>query len=88
MIGREDRKLARELIADAASACGMRRLEFMRAVNSGDEDANDELRLSVSTRCALDTHKPGTIDVERLREILQMVMEVITRLLEIFSMFA
>jgi len=85
MIRREDRKLAREIIADAASACGMRRLEFMRAVNSGDEDANDELRLSVSTRCALD--KPGSIDVERLREILQMVMEVITRLLEIFSMF-
>lgn len=82
-MSRSERKLAREVIRDAAEAAGMRRLEFMRAVQAGDVEANDELKLSLAASdAALE------VDVERLREILTMLLDFISQLLAIFSMFA
>ena len=82
-MSRSERKLAREVLRDAAEAAGMRRLEFMRAVNNGDVEANDELKMSLA---ASDVARE--VDVERLREILQVILDFISQLLAIFSMFA
>jgi len=82
-ITRSERKLAREVIRDAAEAAGMRRLEFMRAVDEGDVEANDELKLSL-------LQHPGAreIDIERFKEILAVILDFIKQLLAIFAMFA
>jgi hypothetical protein len=83
---RTERKLTREIIRDAADACGMRRMEFMRSVDRGDATANEELKASIAAHEYSD--KPGEIDIDRLKEILEMILEFISRLLEIFSVFA
>ena len=80
---RAERKLAREVIADAADACGMRRLQFMRAVDQGDPTANDELKVSLAAHDDV-----GEIDIDRLREILEMILEFISKLIAMFGMFA
>ena len=80
---RTERRLAREVVQDAALNAGMRRLEFMRAVNNGDPDAMDELRVSLASR-----DDAGEIDTDKLKEILDMILEFIAALLEIFSAFA
>ena len=82
-ITRSERKLAREVIRDAANAAGMRRLEFMRAVDEGDVGANDELKLSL-------LQHPGArdIDIERFKEILAVILDFIKQLLALFAMFA
>ena len=82
-ITRSERKLAREVIRDAANAAGMRRLEFMRAVDEGDVEANDELKLSL-------LQHPGArdIDIERFKEILAVILDFIKQLLALFAMFA
>ena len=80
---RAERKLAREVIADAADAAGMRRLEFMRAANRGDRVAVDELKVSLAAH-----DEAREIDIDRLQEILQMILDFIKQLLELFSMFA
>ena len=80
---RAERKLALEVIDDAAKACGMRRLEFMRAVKRGDAVANDELKLSLAAN-----EDAREIDVDRLRELLQVILDFISQLLAIFGMFA
>jgi len=80
---RAERKLAKEVIRDAAEAAGMRRLEFMRAVQAGDVSANAELKLS------LVAHEDAReIDIERLKEIFQMILDFISQLMALFSMFA
>ena len=80
---RSQRKLAKEVIRDAAESCGMRRLEFLRAVDAGDRNATDELKLSLAAH-----EEVGEIDPDRLQEILQMILEFIKALLELFAMFA
>lgn len=82
-VTRTERKLAREVIADAADACGMRRLEFLRAVDRGDTEAHDELRLSLVAHDAV-----GEVDIDRLHEILQMILDFISQLLAMFGMFS
>jgi len=84
-IRREDRKLAREVRNDAADACGMRRLQFMRALAAGDVDCNEQLRLSL-----IEHPDAGEwdIDVDKLKEILAMILDFIKQLLAIFGMFA
>jgi len=80
---RAERKLAREVIADAADAAGMRRLEFMRAVNNGDVIATDELKMSLASH-----EEVREIDIERLKEIFQMILDFISQLMALFSLFA
>ena len=80
---RAERKLAMAVIDDAANACGMRRLEFMRAVKRGDAVANDELKLSLAAN-----EDAREIDIDRLKEILEMILDFISQLLAIFGMFA
>jgi len=82
-ITRSERKLAREVIRDAANAAGMRRLEFMRAVQAGDVEATGELKLSLAGH-----EDAREIDIERLKEIFAMILDFIKQLLAIFSMFA
>ena len=78
---RAERKLAREVIADAAQAAGMRRLEFMRAVHRGDQAAIDELKVSLSTR-----DEAREWDIDRLREILDLILAFIEKLLALFAL--
>ena len=80
---RAERKLARDVIADAAEAAGMRRLEFMRAVDRGDQYCKDELKMSLAAH-----DEAREIDIERLQEILQMILDFISQLLALFGMFA
>lgn len=79
---RADRKLAREVIADASQALGMRRLEFMREVGAGNETCLAELKTSL----VMHDDAPG-FDPERFQEILQMILDFIKQLLELFSLF-
>jgi len=80
---RAERKVAREVIRDAAEAAGMRRLQFMRAVENGDSAAVEELKVSLASQA-----ESGEIDVDRLREIFNMILEFITKLLQLFALFA
>jgi len=80
---RAERKLAKEAIQDAAQACGMRRMEFCRAVNEGNAGCVEELKVSLATH-----EDVSEIDIERLREILQMILDFIKQLMAIFGMFA
>jgi len=80
---RAERKLAREVIADAADAAGMRRLEFMRAVSNGDVIATDELKMSLASH-----EDVREIDIDRLKEIFQMILDFISQLMALFSLFA
>jgi len=80
---RAERKLAREVIRDAAESAGMSRLRFMRAVDRGDQAALDELKVSLAGH-----EEAAEIDVDRLREILQVILDFISQLLALFSMFA
>ena len=83
-IGRQEQKFANVVIRDAADACGMSRREFLEAVNTGDPEATEELRLSI---LAVSDGKPEVIDIERLKEILAMILDFIRRLLELFKAF-
>lgn len=78
-MNREDRKLAREVRNDAASAMGMRRLEFMRAIAREDQDALDELKMSLVERAGLD------FDPDRFQQILDMIIAFIKALMAIFG---
>jgi len=82
-ISRAERKLAREVIRDAAKAQGVSRLKFMRAVNRGEEAALDELKISLAAH-----EDAREIDIDRLREILQVILDFIKQLLALFGMFA
>jgi hypothetical protein len=78
-----DRRLARAVRNDAAEAMGMRRLEFMRAVIDDDQEANDQLKLSLAEQD--DAIK---FDPDEFGQFLEMIIQFIERLLAIFSMFA
>lgn len=80
---RADRKLAREVIADAAETCGMTRLQFMRAVRAGDQKCVDEMKVSL----AMSDDAPG-FDLDQFQQILNMILDFIARLLELFGLFA
>jgi hypothetical protein len=82
-MSRADRRLAREVVRDAAEAAGMRRLEFMRAVVDEDQDAVDELKLSL----ALHDNALG-FDPDEFGQFLAMILEFIEMLMAMFSMFA
>ena len=82
-MSRADRKLAREVVRDAADAAGMRRLEFMRAVQDEDPDAMDELKVSLAQ------HDDALrFDPDEFGQFLTMILEFIEKLLAIFAMFA
>ena len=55
----------------------------MRAVDRGDTVANDELKLSLAEH-----EDAREIDIERLKEIFAMILDFISQLLALFSMFA
>jgi len=78
---RAERKLARDVIADAAEAAGMRRLEFMRKVNAGDTVACEELKVSLAAH-----PDAREIDIDRLRELLDLILEFIAKLLSLFAL--
>jgi hypothetical protein len=82
-MSRSDRRLAKEVLRDAAEAAGMRRLEFCRAVQRGDEDAMDELKLSLAS------HDDALrFDPDQFSSFLDTILKFIEQLLAIFSMFA
>ena len=78
---RKERKQARKVIRNAAEAAGMRRVAFMRAVDAGDQECVDELKVSLAA-----SGMAGEVDIDRLKEILQMILEFIKQLLAIFAM--
>ena len=77
-----ERRIVREVIREAAEARGMRLRDFLEAVDNGDEECISELSV------ALYLHpKASEIDVDRLREILQLILEFIRALIPILSLF-
>jgi len=87
---RADRKMAREVMRDAADAMGESRREFMRGVMTekaadykGSTPHLDELETSL----ALHDDAPG-FDIDEFARILDMIIEFIKKLMAIFGMFA
>jgi hypothetical protein len=80
---RADRELAREVVRNAAESAGMRRLEFMRAVQDGDPDAVDELKLAL-----VDTDQALKFDPDEFGKFLEMILQFIEKLLALFALFA
>ena len=79
---REERQAARAVRDDAADEMGMRRFEFMRAVNRGDQDALGVLKLS-----AIEMYPRWEFDQENFQAFLDMIIKFIQALMQIFSMF-
>ncbi len=84
---RADRKLAKEVIRDAAESMGLSRREFVKGVRAeqakdykGMTPHTDELKMSLAMHDGV-----GEIDIDRLREILQMIFQFIAKLLAIFG---
>ncbi len=86
MSTREERRMARRITKSAAEGCGIRRLAFMVAVNEGDASAIAELQIAIIEDQAEDN--PEAVDIERLKEIFEIVLKIIERILEIWRMFA
>ena len=86
----EQKRLALHVRNDAADALGMRRLEFMRGLDDGDEECIDQLKVSIADNVAGDPEEvaPEEIDVDQLQEILHMILEFIRQLLSIFMAFS
>ena len=87
---RQDRRLARDVMRDAAEAMGQSRRELMRGVMServngyrGPTPHLDELETSL----ALHDDAPG-FDIEEFGRILEMIIEFIQKLMAIFGMFS
>jgi hypothetical protein len=90
-MSRSDRRLAKEVLRDAAEAAGMRRLEFCRAVQRGDEDAMDELKLSLASHddaLRFDPDQFSSFLDTMFSSFLDTILKFIEQLLAIFSMFA
>jgi len=79
---RRERQVARDVRDDAADEMGMRRIEFNRAVNRGDEDALAALKLS-----AIEMYPGWEFDQEKFQAFLDMIIKFIQALMQIFSMF-
>ena len=79
---RADRKMARAIRNNAAASFGVGRFEFMAAVVDGDVEAINELKMSI-----LEQDGSLELDIERLQEILDMVLDFIKALMAIFSGF-
>ena len=77
---RDERRFARGIRRDAADAMDMGRIEFMRAVVAGDEDAIDELKLAI-----VDADDSLMFDIERFQEIFTMILEFFRAFMLIFG---
>jgi len=79
---RTERKVARDVRSDAAANAGMRRFQFMRAVVNGDEDAIEELKLSLLES---ETMAGWEYDEERFQRFLTMIINFFKAIMMIFG---
>lgn len=86
---RADRKLAREVIRDAAESMGLSRREFMRGVAAeqaegyiGSTPHTEELETSLAM------HEGAGFDIEEFGKFLEMILAFIEKIMALFGLFS
>ena len=80
-MSREDRRVARTIRNNAAESMELGRIRFMRLVVEGDQDALDELKLSL-----IESGAAGwEYDEERFKRFLDMIIAFIRAIMAIFG---
>jgi len=83
-MSREERKAAREIRNDAADAMGVSRLRFNRMIANDDQEAIDELAMSLAES---EYAERWEFDPERFQRFLDMIINFIKALMSIFGGF-